>query len=93
MGDNSAYWAAKEVGTVTLETGFRVWKNKNDKAVVGAADNGSFQYALADFSDIKKPDVPKEEDDSDEPVETDQSGAYQAIAAGAALLLSTLLWS
>ena len=51
MGDNSAYWAAKEVGTVTLETGFRVWKNKNDKAVVGAADNGSFQYELADFSE------------------------------------------
>ena len=51
VGDNSAYWAAKEVGTVTLETGFRVWKNKNDKAVVGAADNGSFQYELADFSE------------------------------------------
>ena len=81
---NDTYWKIRDIGTIKIQSGFRVWDEDED--LTGEGDAPELAYTLTDFSEIQKPKpeviVP---DDLDEEEEEDTSAAALATAAATAL--------
>ena len=81
---NDTYWKIRDIGSIKIQSGFRVWDDDED--LMHSGDAPELTYTLTDFHDIKKPKpeviVP---DDLDEEEEDDSGAAALATAAATAL--------
>ena len=55
---NMSYWSSKDAGSVTFETGYRVWENASTSSLEWYGDAPATQYTLHDF-EISRPSSPE----------------------------------
>lgn len=85
------YWDLKNTGSVTFDTGYRVYASASEETPYTYASGGSTTYTLADHGYVNPNPVVVEPDD-DEMTDDSTSGAAALFTATATVLATFLMF-
>lgn len=85
------YWDLKNTGSVTFDTGYRIYESVSTETPYSHATAGSTTYTLADHGYVN-PNPVVVEPDSEEMVDDSTSGAAALFTATATVLATFLMF-
>ena len=93
---NMSYWSSKDAGSVTFETGYRVWENASTSSLAWYGDAPATQYSLHDF-EISRPLEPEKREEKILALSDIQDQYGVPVLSGSVTLLAsasiTLIWT
>lgn len=87
----SSYWDLKNTGSVTFDSGYRIYQSTSTETPYTHASAGSTTYTLADHGYVN-PNPVVVEPDTDEMVDDSTSGAAALFTATATVLATFLMF-